>query len=63
MVAANARIAITFALSSGQAADEVEGRELLVGIGPLPVLLYLVMDEDYEGDETRHWPWISVLSR
>ena len=35
MVAANARTAITFALSPGQASDAVEGRELLAGIGPL----------------------------
>src|SRR5664280_3396968 len=35
MVAADARTAITFALSPGQASDAVEGRKLLGGIGPL----------------------------
>jgi hypothetical protein len=34
MVAADARTAITFALSPGQASDAVEGRELLGGVGP-----------------------------
>ena len=53
MVAANARTAITFALSPGQASDSVEGRELLGGIGPLPEPLYLIMDRAYEDNETR----------
>jgi transposase len=53
MVAADARTAITFALSPGQAFDAVEGRQLLAGIGPLPAPLYLLMDKAYEGDETR----------
>ena len=53
MVAADARTAVTFALSPGQASDAVEGRELLAGIGPLPAPLYLIMDKAYEGDETR----------
>ena len=53
MVAADARTAITFALSPGQASDAVEGRELLAGIGPLPAPLHLIMDKAYEGDETR----------
>ena len=44
MVAADARTAITFALSPGQASDSVEGRKLLGGIGPLPAPLHLVMD-------------------
>ena len=53
MVAANARTAITFSLSPGQASDSVEGRTLLGGIGPLPVPLYLIMDKAYEDNETR----------
>jgi transposase len=53
MVAANARTAITFALSPGQASDSVEGRELLGGIGPLSEPLYLIMDRAYEDNETR----------
>jgi len=53
MVAADARTAITFALSPGQASDAVEGRELLGGIGPLPAPLYLLMDRAYEDNETR----------
>jgi hypothetical protein len=53
MVAANARTAITFALSPGQASDSVEGRELLGSIGPLPAPLHLIMDRAYEDNETR----------
>ena len=52
MVAADARTAITFALSPGQASDAVEGRELLGGIGPLPAPLHLIMDRAYEDNET-----------
>ncbi len=52
MVAADARTAITFALSPGQASDAVEGRKLLGGIGPLPVPLHLVMDGAYEDNQT-----------
>jgi transposase len=53
MVAANARTAITFSLSPGQASDSVEGRALLGGIGPLPEPLHLIMDKAYEDNETR----------
>jgi transposase len=53
MVAANARTAITFALSPGQASDAVEGRKLLGGIGPLPAPLHLIVDKAYEDDQTR----------
>ena len=52
MVAANARTAITFALSPGQASDAVEGRKRLGGIGPLPTPLHLVMDGGYEDNQT-----------
>jgi transposase len=53
MVAANARTAITFALSPGQAGDAPAGRELLAGIGPLPAPLHLLMDQAYEDNATR----------
>jgi transposase len=53
MVAADARTAITFALSPGQASDAKAGRDLLGGLGPLPEPLYLIMDKAYEDNETR----------
>jgi transposase len=53
MVAANARTAITFALSPGQGSDAAAGRELLAGIGPLPAPLHLIVDRAYEDNETR----------
>src|SRR5258707_7244120 len=53
LVAANARTAITFALSPGHAHDAPEGRALLAGLGPMPEGLPLLMDRAYEGDETR----------
>ena len=53
MVAADARTAITFALSPGQASDAVQGRELLGGIGPLLAPLHLIMDRAYEDNQTR----------
>ena len=53
MVAANARTAITFALSPGQAHDAPEGRKLLKRLGKVPWPMHLIMDRAYEGDETR----------
>ena len=53
MVAADARTAITFALSAGQAHDAPEGRALLRRLGPPNRRLHLLMDRAYEGDETR----------
>ncbi len=53
MVAADARTAITFALSPGNAHDAPEGRALLAELGPMPEGLCLLMDRAYEGDETR----------
>jgi hypothetical protein len=53
MVAANARTAISFALSPGQASDAKAGRKLLGGIGPLTQPLHLIMDRAYEDNETR----------
>ena len=45
--------AITFALSLGKAHDAPEGRALLTELGPMPEGLPMLMDRDYEGDETR----------
>ena len=53
MVAADARTAITFALSPGQAHDAPEGRKLLNRLGKTPRALHLLMDRAYEGNETR----------
>jgi transposase len=53
MVAANARTAITFSLSPGQAHDAPEGRKLLASLGGPNRRLHLIMDRAYEGDETR----------
>lgn len=53
MVAADARTAITFALSAGQAGDAPEGRALLQSLGRPNRPLHLLMDKAYEGDETR----------
>ena len=53
MVAANARTAIIFCLSPGEAHDAPVGRQLLLELGPLPVEVPLVMDRAYESDETR----------
>jgi transposase len=53
MVAADARTAITFALSPGQSGDAPAGRELLNYLGPRPERLYFIMDRAYEGNETR----------
>ena len=53
MVAADARTAITFALSPGQAHDAPNGRALLTRLGAPAWPLHLVMDRAYEGDETR----------
>jgi transposase len=53
MVAADARTAITFALSPGQAHDAPHGRALLNKLGAPDRPVHLVMDRAYEGDETR----------
>ena len=53
MVAADARTAITFALSPGQAGDGPEGRALLQRLGPPNRSLHLLMDRAYQGDDTR----------
>jgi transposase len=53
LVAANERMALTFALSPGQAHDAPEGRKLLAGWHRRPDPVPMVMDRAYEGDETR----------
>jgi transposase len=53
MVAADARTALTFALSPGQAHDAPAGRELLKSLSGLPRRCRLIMDRAYEGNETR----------
>ncbi len=53
LVAANARKAITLALSLGNAHDAHCGRGLLEDLGPMPEGLPMIMDKAYEGDETR----------
>lgn len=53
MVAANARTALTFSLSPGQAHDAPAGRDLLRTLANLPKRCRLIMDKAYEGNETR----------
>lgn len=53
LVAADARTAIIFALSPGNAHDAPAGRALLEALGPMPEGLPLLMDRAYEGNETR----------
>ena len=53
MVAADARTAITFSLSPGQAHDAGEGRQLLSKLGRPKWPIHLLMDRAYEGNETR----------
>ena len=53
MVAADARTAITFSLSPGQAHDAPEGRKLLTALGGPDRKVHLIMDRAYEGNETR----------
>ena len=53
MVAADARTAVTFSLSPGQAHDAPEGRQLLNRLGQQHDHPWLIMDRAYEGSETR----------
>jgi transposase len=53
MVAADARTAITFSLSAGQAHDAVEGRKILKQLAGNQTIKYVIMDKAYEGEETR----------
>lgn len=51
LVAADARTAVGFSLSAGQAGDAPEGRKLLTSLSLSSE--YVIMDKAYEGDETR----------
>jgi transposase len=53
MVAADARTAITFSLTPGQAHDAPAGRDLLTRMGPTSRPVHLLMDRAYESNETR----------
>ena len=53
MVAADARTAVTFALSPSQAGDAPQGWALLQSPGSVNQLLHLLMDKACEGDQTR----------
>lgn len=54
MVAADARTAVTFSLSPGQAGDAPEGRKLLKSLEDRGFEgTQVIMDKAYEGDETR----------
>ncbi|QDL38640.1 IS5 family transposase [Rhodoferax sediminis] len=53
LVAADARTAIAFSLSPGQAHDAPEGRALLRRLGGPNRPVHLLMDRAYEGNETR----------
>ena len=55
LIAANARTALDFTLSPGQASDGPEGRKLLENRGPRrPLTIHsVIMDRAYEGNETR----------
>ena len=53
LVAADARTAVTFSLSPGQAHDAPAGRALLSRLGPPDRPLHLLMDRAYKGNETR----------
>ena len=53
MVAADARTALTFSLTPGQAGDAPAGRELLRQLASLPKRCRVIMDRAYEGNETR----------
>jgi transposase len=53
MVAADARCAVAFSLTPGQAGDAPAGRELMRALPELPARCRLIMDRAYEGNETR----------
>ena len=53
MVAADARSAIAFSLTPGQAHDAPAGRDLLQALPALPRRCRVLMERAYEGNETR----------
>ena len=52
-MAAQARCALNFSRSPGQAGDAPQGRERFRAGGPAPAGCHLIRDRAYEGDETR----------
>lgn len=58
MVATDARTAVTFSLSPGQAHDAPAGRELLSELGAPVRPVHLLMDRAYE--EMKHDSWRSI---
>lgn len=52
MGAINDRMPIEFTLSGGEAADCVEGRKLIVKMGPVSTHINLNMDKAYSDDKT-----------
>lgn len=53
MAAGSDRDGVMFALSAGNCGDAPEGRALLRQLGPVDHPVYFLMDQAYEGDETR----------
>ena len=53
MVAASDRDGVIFSLSAGNCGNGPEGHALLRQLGSTDHPVYLLMDRDYEGDETR----------
>ena len=53
MGAVDDRIVLEFSMSGGEAADCVEGRKVLLKMGPVSTHIYLNMDRAYEDDKTR----------
>jgi transposase len=51
--AANDKVAVVFALSSGEAADNKEGRKLMMKLGVASTPTKLIMDKGYEDNATR----------
>jgi transposase len=64
MVAADARTAVTFSLSPGQAGDAPEGRKLLKTLENSGWEgTHDIKDKAYEGDESTDWYWNLKCSR
>lgn len=53
MVAADAKTAVTFSLSPGNAHDAPCGRSLIKSLEGSPTIRHVIMDRAYEGNETR----------
>jgi transposase len=48
------RIPVEFSLSGGEAADCVEGRKLMLAMGPVSTQINLITDKAYEDNKTRN---------